>query len=122
MKKSSLKFGLIGILVAFAIAPVLILGIVGTFSVINYSNDVRMSELSDVSLSKAGVVNTLFEGYQSTATALSKMDNVISSAQNKSYDGLYELKAAIDDNPDLYDALIIDNTGTEQGKRYIREF
>ena len=112
MKKSSLKFGLIGILVAFAIVPVLILGIVGTFSVINYSNDVRMSELSDVSLSKAGVVNTLFEGYQSTATALSKMDNVISSAQNKSYDGLYELKAAIDDNPDLYDALIIDNTGT----------
>lgn len=112
MKKSSLKLGLIGILVAFAIVPVLILGVVGTFSVINYTNDVKMNELSDVSLSKSGVVNTMFESYQSYATALSKMDNVVSSAQNKNTDGLYELKAPVDEhNKDIYDALIIDETG-----------
>ena len=56
MRKSTLKFALIGILLIFAIAPVLILGVVGTFSIIGYSNDVRMNELSTVSMSKAGAV------------------------------------------------------------------
>lgn len=112
MKKSSLKFGLIGVLIVFAIIPVLILGIVGTFSIINYTNDVRMGELSDVSLSKSGVINTVFESYQAEATALSKMSNVISSAKNSNYDAMYELKAVSEKSADIYDALVLDKNGT----------
>lgn len=112
MKKSSLKLGLIGILVAFAIIPALILGVVGTFAIMNYTNNVRMSELSDISLTKAGMINTLFEGYQAEATALSKINSVIASAKNSGTDAQSEIKAAADNNPDIYDALILDANGT----------
>ena len=112
MKKTSMKFTLIGILVIFAIVPVLILGIVGTFSIIRYSNNVRMAELSDISLAKAGVVNSILEGYQANATALAKTANVIQSAKDNSTAGLHELKAVSDQNADIYDALILDTNGT----------
>ncbi len=112
MKKTSMKFMLIGILVVFAIVPVLVLGIVGTFSIIGYSNNVRMAELSDISLSKAGIVNTVLEGYQANATALAKTENVILSAKDNSSAGLNELKAVSDQNADIYDALILDKNGT----------
>ena len=112
MKKSSLKFWLIGVLLVFAIVPVLVLGVVGTFSVISYSEDVRFGELSDVSLSKAGVINTVFESYRAKATGLAKMDNVVSSAKNSNADGLHELKAVSDRSGDIYDALILDANGT----------
>lgn len=112
MKKSSLKFGLIGVLLVFAIVPVLILGLVGTFSVIGYSDNVRLGELSDVSLSKAGAINTVLESYQAKATGLAKMDKVVSSAKNNGSDSLSELKAVSDNSADIYDALIIDSNGT----------
>lgn len=112
MKKSSLKFGLIGVLLVFAIVPVLVLGLVGTFSVIGYSDNVRIGELTDVSLSKAGAINTVFESYQAKATGLAKMDKVVSSAKRSGTDILSELKAVSDNSGDIYDALIIDNNGT----------
>lgn len=112
MKKSSLKFGLIGVLLVFAIVPVLVLGLVGTFSVIGYSDNVRIGELSDVSLSKAGAINTVLESYQAKATGLAKMDKVVSSAKNNGTESLSELKAVSDNSGDIYDALIIDSNGT----------
>ena len=112
MKKSSMKFGLVGVLMIFAIIPVLILGVVGMFSIMDYSNDVRMGELTDVSLTRAGAVNTVFESYQSDAFALSKMANVVLSAKDGSSDGLNELKAISDNSSDIYDALILDKNGT----------
>ncbi len=112
MKKKSLRFGLIGILVVFAVVPVLILGVVGTFLIIGYTNNSRMGELSDISLTKAGVVNTIFESYQSTATALAKMDDVIENAQNGGSGGLSKIKAVGDKNPDIYDTLIVGSDGS----------
>lgn len=112
MKKSSMKFGLVGVLLIFAIVPVLILGVVGTFSILDYTNDVRMGELTDVSLTRAGEINTVFESYQSEATALAKMKNVISSAKNGNSDGLNELKAVSENSNDIYDALVLDKNGT----------
>ncbi len=112
MKKSSMKFMLIGVLVVFAILPVLILGVVGTFSIIGYSNNVRMAELSDITLSKAGVVNTVLEGYQSDATALAKTASVIDGAKNNSSAGMAELSAVANSSADIYDALILDTNGT----------
>ena len=112
MKKSSMKFGLIGVLIVFAIIPVLVLGVVGTFAIMDYTNDVRMGELTDMSLTKAGVINTFFESYQSDVTALAKMSNVISSAKNGNAEGLNELKAVSDNSNDIYDALILDKNGS----------
>ena len=111
MKKSSMKFGLVGILIVFAVIPVLILGVVGTFSILDYTNDVRMGELSDVSLSRAGAVNTVFESYRAEATGLAKMDNVIASAKSGTSTGVGELKAVANNSADIYDALILDSKG-----------
>ena len=112
MKKSSMKFGLVGVLIVFAIVPVLILGVVGTFAIMNYTNDVRMGELTDMSLTKSGVINTVFESYQSEATALAKMSSVITSAKNGNSEGQDALKAVSDNSGDIYDALILDKNGS----------
>lgn len=112
MKKSSMKFGLVGVLIVFAIVPVLILGVVGTFAIMDYTNDVRMGELTDMSLTKSGVINTVFESYQSEATALAKMSSVITSAKNGNSEGQDALKAVSDNSGDIYDALILDKNGS----------
>ena len=112
MKKSSMKFGLVGVLIVFAIVPVLILGVVGTFAIMDYTNDVRMGELTDMSLTKSGVINTVFESYQSEATALAKMSSVITSAKNGNSEGQDALKAVSDNSSDIYDALILDKNGS----------
>lgn len=111
MRKSTLKFALIGILRIFAIAPVLILGVVGTFSVIGYSNDVRMNELSTVSQSKAGSVNTLMSDYVADATALSKMTTVVQNAQNNDGVAWDTINSFTENNADIYDTLIVDTNG-----------
>lgn len=111
MRKSTLKFALIGILLVFAIAPVLILGVVGTFSIIGYSNDVRMNELSTVSLSKAGAVETIMSGYIADATALSKMDTVVQNAKNNDRVALDTINSFTDNKADIYDTLIVDTNG-----------
>lgn len=111
MRKSTLKFALIGILLVFAIAPVLILGVVGTFSIIGYSNDVRMNELSTVSLSKAGAVETIMSGYIADATALSKMDTVVQNAKNNDHVALDTINSFTDNKADIYDTLIVDTNG-----------
>lgn len=111
MRKSTLKFALIGILLIFAIAPVLILGAVGTFSVIGYSNDVRMNELSTVSQSKAGSINTLMSDYVADATALSKMTTVVQNAKNNDGVAWDTINAFTENNSDIYDTLIVDTNG-----------
>lgn len=111
MRKSTLKFALIGILLIFAILPILILGVVGTFSINGYSNNVRMNELSTVSLSKAGAVETIMSGYIADATALSKMDTVVASAKNNDNTALDTLNVFTENNADIHDALIVDTNG-----------
>lgn len=111
MRKSTLKFALIGILLIFAILPILILGVVGTFSINGYSNNVRMNELSTVSLSKAGAVETIMSGYIADATALSKMDTVVKSAKNNDNTALDTLNVFTENNADIHDALIVDTNG-----------
>ena len=112
MKKRSMRFGLIGVLIVFAIVPILILGVVGTFTIVGYTDNVRLGELSDVSVSKAGVVNTVFESYQAQATALSKMNSVVATVKNKSTEGYNDVKAVAENNPDIHDALVLDANGT----------
>lgn len=111
MRKSTLKYALIGILLIFAIAPALILGAVGTFSIFGYGSDVRMNELSSVSLSKSGSLNTLLSGYSADAAALSKMNVVVQNAEKNNNAALDVINAFTDSSDDIIDTLIIDKNG-----------
>ena len=81
MKKSTMKYGLIVVLVIFALVPAIILGIVGTFASSGFSNDVKQEEFNTVTMSKAGTVGTVFAGYLSDASALSKLGEVAEAAK-----------------------------------------
>ena len=111
MRKSTLKFGLIGVLLIFAVVPSIILGLVGTFATNNYSKDVRENELAAVSLSKSGSIDALFTGYVEGAASLAKMGAVIENAEKNNNAGENALNAFISENGDIIDALIVDKNG-----------
>ncbi len=111
MKKSTLKLGLIGVLLLFAIIPTLILGVVGTFITINHSKTVRLNELSTVSLTKSGAVDIIFTGYVDSAMALSKMDTVVANAEKNNGEAQNELDAFTNGNSDIIDTLILNMKG-----------
>lgn len=111
MKKSTLKLGLIGILLVFAFVPTLILGVIGTFATINYSKTVRTNEFNTVSLTKSGAVDALFAGYTNSVATLAKMDAVIETIQNDNKAGLTELEAFTNGSGDFIDSLILNKDG-----------
>ncbi len=112
MKKSTMKYGMIVVLVLFALIPAIILGVVGTLAFSGYNNDVKQGEFNTVTMSKAGMVGTVFAGYLGDASALSKNTYVIDAAKsgNDSADSI--MKSYADNCPDVIDALIINSTGT----------
>lgn len=111
MKKSTLKIALIAALVVFAIVPAIILGAVGTVSIVNYGSDIQHEELEKVSLSKATAVDMVFSGYMSDTSALSKNANIISTVNGGTASDA-EIKAVAGNNADILDVLIINNIGT----------
>ena len=112
MKKSTMKYGLIIVLVIFALVPAIILGIVGTFASSGFSNDVKQEEFSTVTMSKAGTVGTVFAGYMSDASALSKLDEVAEAAKTGGDGAEKVMKAYAESNPDVADALVLNASGT----------
>ncbi len=112
MRKSTLKLGLIGILLIFAFVPTLVLGVIGTFATINYSKTVRINELSTVSLMKSGSVNALFADYSNCVQTLAKMPRVIEMVEIRNNAGQAELDAFTNGSDDIIDCLIIDKDGT----------
>lgn len=111
MRKSTLKLGLIGVLLLFAIIPTLILGVAGTLITVNHSKTVRLNELSTVSLVKSGAVNLVFSEYVDSVAALAKMDTVIANAEKKNGEAQNELDAFTNGNPDILDTLILGMRG-----------
>ena len=111
-KKSNLKFVLIIVLAAFAIVPAVILGTIGTFSIINYAGSVKQGELSGVSLSKSGAVTTVFNDYISDAEAFSKLDVIVSAAQGNADKAKEILTVYADANPDVIDAVVLNDKGS----------
>ncbi len=112
MKKSTLKLGLIGILLIFAFVPTLLLGVLGTFATINYSKTVRTNELSTVSLMKSGAVDALFTGYNNTVQTLAKMPKVIETVEVRNDACQSELDAFTNGSDDIIDSLVLDKNGT----------
>lgn len=111
MKKSTLKFALIITLAVFAIVPAIILGAVGTFSIVNYGSDIQHEELEKVSLSKATALDMVFSNYMADVSSLSKNANVIKAANGEAANDA-EIKVISGNNADILDVLIINNTGT----------
>ena len=112
MKKSTMKYGLIIVLVIFALVPAIILGVVGTMASSNFSNDVKNEEFNSVTLSKAGTVGTVFAGYLGDAITLSKLDAVASAAKSGGDGAKAIVKSYVESNPDVADALILNASGT----------
>ncbi len=112
MKKSTLKFGFIGVLIVFVILPSLIAGIVGTMFTINYSKGVGTDELAAVSLSKSGSLDAVFSSYINSAKSLSTMNTVIESFERNNGAGSTELEAFVQGRDDIIDALLVNKKGT----------
>lgn len=112
MKKSTLKLGLIGILLIFAFVPTLILGIIGTFATINYSTAVRTNELSTISLTKSGAIDALFSGYRNCVQTLARMDTVSETIEKDNKAAQAEVNAVANGSDDILDCLIITKDGT----------
>ena len=109
MKKSTLKFGLVGIMLIFVIIPTLIAGVVGTLVTVNYSKGVSVSELSAVSLSKSGSLDAVFSGYINSAKSLSTMSAVVESFEKNNGAGAAELEAFVEGRSDIIDGLLVIN-------------
>lgn len=111
MKKSTLKFGLIGILLIFVIVPTLIAGVVGTLITVNYSKDVGAGELAAVSLSKSGSLDAVFSSYINTAKSLSTMSTIIESFESNNGAGVTEMEAFTKGRNDIIDVLLVNKKG-----------
>lgn len=111
MSNAKLKVVLTVILLLFAIIPALIVGAVGTFSMMGYEKNVKENTVETVALSKSAAVDQLFESYISDITALSKLDAVVKAASSKDGSADDVIKA-FSSSPDVIDTLIIDANGT----------
>ncbi len=112
MNKARLKITLTGILLIFAIVPVLIVGAVGTLAVIEYENDAKTNTLKTVSLAKSSAVDQLFTGYLAQANMLAKLDTIIQTANGDSDTAKDIVSAVSEGSGDIIDALVIDENGT----------
>lgn len=112
MKKNTMKYSLIIVLIVFAIIPAIIIGAVGAVSAISFNNSVRESEFQNGSYAKASSLGTLFSKYSSDAAALAKLDVVVNAVKNNSTDADNTVKNFAEADPGIIDVLLLDENGT----------
>lgn len=106
-----LKIVLTVIMLVFSIIPAVIVGTIGTFSIMNYERSVKENTLQRVSESKSAAVKQLFNGYLTVVRAAAKSQTAIDSAYGMgSASGM--LAATVSANPDFLDMMILDASGT----------
>ncbi len=110
MSNAKLKFVLTIILLVFAILPSLIVGVVGTFSMIGYESDAKIDTLEVVSQSKSVALDHLFSSYTGTVNSLAKSEIVIDAAKG-SADAESVLTAYANANSDFLDLMIVELDG-----------
>lgn len=111
MGNAKLKFSLTLILLIFAIVPALVVGAVGTFSIIGYEKNAKLDTLKTVSLSKSSAVDQIFTDYVSVTSTLSKLEPVIKTA-SEGGDAADSILDAFDvADKDIIDILIIGSSG-----------
>ncbi len=106
-----LKIVLTVIMLVFSIIPAVIVGTIGTFSIMDYERSVKENTLQRVSESKSAAVKQLFNGYLTVVRAAAKSETAIDSAYGMgSASGM--LAATVSANPDFLDMMILDASGT----------
>lgn len=111
MSNFKLKIVLTVIMLVFSIIPAVIVGTIGTFSIMGYERSVKENTLQRVSESKSAAVKQLFNGYISVVRAAAKSENAAKSA-NGSGSAAGTLSAAVSANPDFLDMMVLGADGT----------
>lgn len=106
-----LKIVLTAIMLIFAILPSVVIGAIGTVSIMGYERTAKENTLRLVSESKSAGITQLFSSYISNVNAVAGTDKVRSAAAGSgNADSLLAAMAAAD--PDVLDVLILDEKGT----------
>ena len=106
-----LKIVLTVIMLVFSILPAVIVGAVGTFSVMGYENAAKLNTLTQVAESKSAGITQLFSYYTTNLNASAETEAVRLAVDNSGdADGL--MKAIVAADSDVLDVLILDSNGT----------
>lgn len=112
MKKATMKYYLIAVLVIFALVPAFVLGAVGIVSSIGFNESIRESEFQSGALAKASALGTMFSKYTSDASGLAKLDVVVSAAQNGGSDADKTVSNFAEADAGILDILVLNASGT----------
>ena len=111
MGNLKLKIVLTAVMLVFAIVPAVIVGAIGTFSVMGYERSAKDNTLQQVGESKSAGIKQAFKSYSSIAGAIAKSEAAVDVAHGMgSADA--ELEAAVAADPDILDMMILDDSGT----------
>lgn len=111
MGNLKLKIVLTAVMLVFAIVPAVIVGAIGTFSVMGYERSAKDNTLQRVGESKSAGIKQAFKSYSSIVGAIAKSEAAVDVAHGMgSADA--ELEAAVAADPDILDMMILDDSGT----------
>lgn len=111
MGNLKLKIVLTAVMLVFAIVPAVIVGAIGTFSVMGYERSAKEITLQQVGESKSAGIKQAFKSYSSIVGAIAKSEAAVDVAHGMgSADA--ELEAAVAADPDILDMMILDDSGT----------
>ena len=111
MGNLKLKIVLTAVMLVFAIVPAVIVGAIGTFSVMGYERSAKVNTLQQVGESKSAGIKQAFKSYSSIVGAIAKSEAAVDVAHGMgSADA--ELEAAVAADPDILDMMILDDSGT----------
>lgn len=111
MGNLKLKIVLTAVMLVFAIVPAVIVGAIGTFSVMGYERSSKENTLQQVGESKSAGIKQAFKSYSSIVGAIAKTEAAVDVAHGMgSADA--ELEAAVAADPDILDMMILDDSGT----------
>ena len=111
MGNLKLKIVLTAVMLVFAIVPAVIVGAIGTFSVMGYERSAKENTLQQVGESKSAGIKHAFKSYSSIVGAIAKSEAAVDVAHGMgSADA--ELEAAVAADPDILDMMILDDSGT----------
>ena len=111
MGNLKLKIVLTAVMLVFAIVPAVIVGAIGTFSVMGYERSAKDNTLQQVGESKSAGIKQAFKSYSSIVGAIAKSEAAVDVAHGMgSADA--ELEASVAADPDILDMMILDDSGT----------
>lgn len=111
MGNLKLKIVLTAVMLVFAIVPAVIVGAIGTFSVMGYERSAKDNTLQQVGESKSAGIKQAFKSYSSIVGAIAKSEAAVDVAHGMGIADA-ELEAAVAADPDILDMMILDDSGT----------